>query len=179
MKEDSYQKPFEIQIQDKKILFSADNLYSRVWKLTRFRNNRRPEEKVSNILIKKFKSCRCFVDVGANLGYYTFLASKFMPKGIIYSFEMDEKNYALLKKNLEINNCKNVNIYHSAVTDHPGFVSYSNTLRSPSPTLILSNQSPNKKFSLKKSVKAVSLDDFFKDKKLLPEIIKIDVEGSE
>ena len=179
MEEDTDKKPFVIKIRDKKILFSADNLYSRVWKLTRFRNNRMPEEKVSNLLIKKLDLCRCFVDVGANLGYYTFLASKLMSDGIVYSFEMDEKNYGLLEKNLYINKCKNVKIYHAAVTDSSGFVNYSNTLKLPSPILTLSNRISQNKYSLKKSVKAISLDDFFNNNGSKPEIIKIDVEGAE
>jgi len=179
MKENTGKNSFAIKIQDKKILFSADSYYSKVWKLTRFHNNRLPEEKVSNLLIKKLNSCKCFVDVGANLGYYTFLASKIMSDGIVYSFEMDEKNYNLLEKNLFINKSKNVKIYHAAVTDYSGIVNYSNALRLPSPILTVSTRISNNKYSIKKSVKAISLDDFFNDNGSKPEIVKIDVEGGE
>lgn len=179
MKENTSKNSFSIEIKDKKILFTADNYYSKVWKLTRFHNNRLPEEKVSNLLIKKLESCRCFVDVGANLGYYTFLASKIMSDGTVYSFEMDDKNYNLLEKNLFINKSKNVKIYHAAVTDYSGVVNYSNSLRLPSPILTVSSQNKLNKYSLKKSVKAISLDDFFNNNGSKPEIIKIDVEGGE
>ncbi|KYK29426.1 hypothetical protein AYK20_05625 [Thermoplasmatales archaeon SG8-52-1] len=179
MKENKNKNFFTIKIQDKKILFSADNYYSRIWKLTRFHNDRLPEEKVSNLLIKKLNSCKCFVDVGANLGYYTFLASKIMSDGIVYSFEMDDKNYSLLEKNLFINKSKNVKIYHAAITDYSGVVSYSNTLRLPSPILTVSTRISNNRYSIKKSVKAISLDDFFNANGSKPEIIKIDVEGGE
>ena len=179
MKKGSYKKPFVIQIQDKTILFSADDFFSRVWQLTKFRNNRMHEEKVTNLLIEKLDSCKCFVDVGAHLGYYTFLVSKLMPDGIVYAFEMGKHNYTLLKKNLDINKCKNVNIYHAAVTDYSGIVSYSNTFRCPNPTLVMSTRTPQNKYSLKKSVQAISLDGFFKNNRLIPEIIKIDVEGAE
>ena len=179
MTENISKNSFAIKIQDKKILFSADNYYSRIWKLTRFHNDRLPEEKVSNLLIKKLNSCKCFVDVGANLGYYTFLASKIMSDGIVYSFEMDDKNYCLLEKNLFINKSKNVKIYHAAITDYSGVVSYSNTLRLPSPILTVSTRISNNRFSIKKSVKAISLDDFFDANGSKPEIIKIDVEGGE
>lgn len=178
MRGDSFRRPNVFHIQDVTILFSADDFYSRIWFFTRC-NNRIHEEKVTKLLIEKLNSSRCFVDVGANLGYYTILAAKFMPNGIVYAFEMDELNYALLGKNLDINKCKNVNIYHTAVTDSSGIVSYIKTSRRPNATLSLSTSSSQLKYGRKISVQAVSLDDFFKDKRSIPEIIKIDVEGAE
>ena len=179
MRENSIRKTFLVNIQGVSISFSTDDFYSKLWLYLAFGNNRVHEGNVINLMIEKINTSRCFVDVGANLGYYTILASKLMPDGIVYAFEMDEYNYNLLNKNLNINRCKNINIYHAAVTDSSGVINYKNNLRRPNPTIGLSTDSSKNKFGRLKSVQAVSLDDFFKEKKFIPEVIKIDVEGAE
>ena len=179
MRENSIRKTFLVNIQGVSISFSTDDFYSKLWLYLAFGNNRVHEGNVINLMIEKINTSRCFVDVGANLGYYTILASKLMPDGIVYAFEMDEYNYNLLNKNLNINRCKNINIYHAAVTDFSGVINYKNNLRRPNPTLSMSTDNSKPKFGRIKSVQAVSLDDFFKDKRWIPEVIKIDVEGAE
>jgi FkbM family methyltransferase len=58
------------------------------------------------------------VDVGANIGYYTVLASGIVGStGRIYAFEPDPSNFKLLRKNVEINQCSNVTIERKAVTN--------------------------------------------------------------
>lgn len=92
---------------------------------------------------------------------------------------MDENNFNLLKKNLGINESKNVDIYNAAVTDINGKVSYIKKSKRPSPISSLSRDNKQKKFGKSISVQGVTLDSFFKDNKLNPDIIKIDVEGAE
>lgn len=61
------------------------------------------------------------VDIGANIGYFTTLFSKKVgPKGSVIAFEPDRDNFALLKKNVELNNCSNVELVNSAVSDKDG-----------------------------------------------------------
>jgi FkbM family methyltransferase len=160
-------------------LFSIDDFYSKIWFSTRCTEKRTHEENVIKLLEKDLVTSKCFVDVGAHIGYYSFLASKLMPNGIVYAFEMDEYNYNLLKKNTEINELKNLNIFHVAVTDSPGKVHYIRKSKHPSPMKTLSLNDSQSKFGQTMSIQGITLDSFFKDKPLNPDVIKIDVEGAE
>jgi FkbM family methyltransferase len=51
----------------------------------------------------------CFVDVGANLGLFTMVASRHLgPDGRVIAFEPNQKTFADLAGNLAANNCTNV-----------------------------------------------------------------------
>lgn len=50
-----------------------------------------------------------FVDVGANIGYYSVLASPIVgDSGRVVSFEPEQKNFQLLLKNSQLNGAKNI-----------------------------------------------------------------------
>jgi FkbM family methyltransferase len=50
-----------------------------------------------------------FVDVGANIGYYTLLASRLVgPRGHVYALEPAARPFAELKRNIELNRATNV-----------------------------------------------------------------------
>jgi FkbM family methyltransferase len=55
------------------------------------------------------------VDVGANIGYYTMLLAKRAKK--VYALEPDKEIFAILKKNVEANNLKNVVLLNCAASD--------------------------------------------------------------
>jgi FkbM family methyltransferase len=172
-------KRFVVEAHGVTVVFSMEDSYSRFWIYARCDRGKIHEENVTKLLVESLKTSKCFVDVGANIGYYTFLASKIVSDGTIYAFEMDELNYSLLEKNLKLNKCKNVQIYHAAITDSPGFVSYIGDSKHPNPMFSLSANSSRVKSDHVISVQSFTLDDFFKDKKSTPDVIKIDVEGAE
>ena len=61
------------------------------------------------------------VDCGGHIGYYSLLFSRLVGKrGKVYTFEADPTNFSLLKKNLEVNNIKNVTAINHAVSDKKG-----------------------------------------------------------
>ncbi len=79
----------------------------------------------SNSLIKeyldKLKAGDNFIDVGANIGYYSLLASgKVGISGAVYSFEPSTREYKRLIDNIKLNNCSNVTPYNIALSDHSG-----------------------------------------------------------
>jgi FkbM family methyltransferase len=50
-------------------------------------------------------------DVGANIGFYSVLFSRWVgPQGKVICFEPDPDNVLLLKRNLELNNCRNATV---------------------------------------------------------------------
>lgn len=63
----------------------------------------------------KNKKRRIFLDIGANIGFYTVLAVNVLRYENIYSFEPSKKTYNLLEENIKINNLKNVNCYNLGV----------------------------------------------------------------
>lgn len=59
---------------------------------------------------------RSFVDVGANVGYFTLLAAKIMPKGAVVSIEAFPAIYEKLKKNIALNQFDNIRALPYAAT---------------------------------------------------------------
>jgi FkbM family methyltransferase len=58
-----------------------------------------------------------YVDVGANIGYFTLLASRCVGKhGKVISIEADPATFTALTKNLELNGCQNVSSRNVAAT---------------------------------------------------------------
>jgi len=61
------------------------------------------------------------VDVGANVGWYTFLAAdRVGPKGRVVAFEPEEENFQLLSQSLRENPRPQVEIARVSVSDHEG-----------------------------------------------------------
>lgn len=73
------------------------------------------------LILKKLKRGMTLVDVGANVGYFTFLGSKIVgDKGRVYAFEPESLNFRLLSKSLDSNKLGNVEIRKLAVSDRSG-----------------------------------------------------------
>jgi FkbM family methyltransferase len=68
-------------------------------------------------------------DVGSNIGYYTIWMSKFVGEsGVIHAFEPDEKNFANLKNNCELNSLSNVSLNKAALSDRNGKLLFTDAL---------------------------------------------------
>ena len=122
------------------------------------------------------------IDLGANIGYFTLILAKLVgPTGKVFAFEPDPRNLALLKKNVEYNNYKNVIIVPKAVSN----VNDKCTLYTGQKTFGQNKIYKPKKTKTQKFIpidsETVRLDDFFKTNDLLDKIsfIKMDVEGAE
>lgn len=126
-----------------------------------------------NILRKILKPGMVFVDIGANIGYFSLIAAKLVgPAGKIFAFEPDENNFSLLQKNIEVNGYKNITAVKKAVSDKTGLAKF----YLEKENLCAHSLAPreNRDFM---EVEIMSLDDYFKDKKI--DVVKIDVEGME
>lgn len=59
-----------------------------------------------------------YVDVGANIGYYTLLAAQRVgPEGKVIAYEPDADNFALLASNVALNVLRNVQLFNCALYD--------------------------------------------------------------
>ncbi|HEY6598477.1 MAG TPA: FkbM family methyltransferase, partial [Pseudomonadales bacterium] len=121
-----------------------------------------------------------FIDVGANQGLYSILASKNKMCERVHAFEPIHDTAAYLKENLKLNGCGNVSVWEVALTDKSGsFQMESN----PAHTGIASlrdgaKQSDSASLKTIRGISRVELNDLE-----APEgcriFVKIDVEGFE
>lgn len=118
----------------------------------------------------------CFIDVGANMGVYSLLASSKITKGKIFAFEPSPKVLLQLQENVSFNNKgDSIKVIKKAVSEKNGYVNF-DISRNPDYNHISYDSS--KKEVLR--VKTVTLDKFIADNKLKHiKLIKIDVEGAE
>ena len=66
-------------------------------------------------------------DLGANVGFYSLLASVLVgSEGKVYAFEPLKENIDYLKQHIQQNNINNVNILESAVSDSNGYLMFTN-----------------------------------------------------
>jgi FkbM family methyltransferase len=64
-----------------------------------------------------------FIEIGAHVGYFSVLAGKIVgPEGLVFAFDPDERNFALLLANVSRHGLANVVCSPWAVTDRAGFV---------------------------------------------------------
>lgn len=131
------------------------------------------------LLVQLLKPGSCFVDVGANIGYFTLLAGGLLePDGRIYAFEPFPQAYHWLEHNLQQNQLSCVSIQNTAVSDSDG----GKTLFLPSDGA-WTNASLIAEFtehSDSLAIKAIRLETFLAvQSNPHVDLIKIDVEGAE
>jgi len=134
------------------------------------------EELTTEMFKKVVKEGDVVVDLGANIGYFTLLAARLVgKKGKVYAFEPGPINYSLLLKNIELNGYDNIVAVQRAVSDVTGKVRF---FLDKKDTGAHTMYQPCSKGDFIE-VESVTLDEFFKDKKHLINVIKMDVEGAE
>ena len=121
-------------------------------------------------------------DIGANIGYITLLFTKRIgDQGHVYAFETLPANVTRLIHNIELNALKEwVTVIQAAVQDRSGLAEF---LVAPSTGMGKVNGSAGRAsvdYEESIQVEGISIDDFIEDTgNLLPDIVKIDIEGGE
>lgn len=73
----------------------------------------------TQLIIERLFSGATFVDVGANIGYYTILAADQVGvEGQVFAFEPDTDNFALLDKNINHNALTNIQAVNAGLAQH-------------------------------------------------------------
>ena len=131
------------------------------------------------IYIKLSDDVDCFFDVGAHIGLIALpLSTQISKNGTIYCFEPSNTNNFYLNYHLEKNKVNNVKVIKKVVNSKSGLETdffESQEVSGMNSVIEIENKQISKK-TLKKSI---SLDEFCIENKIFPQIIKIDVEGSE
>ncbi len=137
------------------------------------------EPHVTEGLRRCLKPGDCFLDIGANIGYFTLLGAALVgAHGRVLAFEPNRDNCALLTKSLRQNQFRNVRLYPYAVgAKEQTLALYRHGTSSTSILRDKSSQQappPGRPYG----VRAVVLDDFLADLDRL-DVIKIDIDGFE
>lgn len=132
-----------------------------------------PHEKYTEEFFKRYlKPGDVFLDIGANIGYFTRLVSNIVGKeGVVHAFEPMPSALCLLKKNTET--LKNVVLHEIALSDQQGTSSFS--VRKYGDTSSL-GRDPTAAQVIR--VEIDTIDNVFKETDRI-DMIKIDVEGFE
>jgi len=152
--------------------------------LENYASRRIHEESTTRLMEKTIKRGDTFLDLGANVGYFTLLAAKLVGKeGRVYSFEPEPQNFRYLKKNVEVNNYSQAKVFQKAVSDKSGKIklyvcpydSGHHTINRFDGVQAYARGRRVEKKAVE--IEAVSLDDFLRGEKA--DVIKMDVEGAE
>jgi FkbM family methyltransferase len=141
------------------------------------------------IFEKLVKKCACFLDIGANTGYYSLMAAKANPSILVHAFEPASGPYHFLANNITINNLQErVFIHKIALSNQKGNVEFFEILN-PSDSLAEFNLSgvgglrkthETQENSRRTLVQSEMLDDFsMKFNINSVDLIKVDTEGTE
>lgn len=128
-------------------------------------------------LIKKFlKRGMNGINIGANVGYYTLLMARQVGhEGRIFSFEPFLHTVKILRRTVEENGYKNIEIIQKAVSNKTG---KEKILVTPSAMHNIITPLENPELH-KIIIDTTTIDDFLNDKKLKIDFIMMDAEGSE
>jgi FkbM family methyltransferase len=133
------------------------------------------------------KKCHCFFDVGSHAGYYSLIAATVNSEIKVVAFEPAKGPFYYLQKNIQLNHFENrVRAEQMALGDKDGEAEFLEGIHSKyfylKHNLIavgnLSNYQPNRAMK-KTNVKIRTLDHFSFESGMLPDIIKMDTEGTE
>lgn len=134
---------------------------------------------VVKFMIEHTKSGDCVLDIGANMGTYTYSLSKAVgDNGSVYSFEANPRTVVQLRKNI---GNRNVYIENLAVSNEAGEKTFYVHTKGCGPT---SSLEYHEQLSLDReieptSVKCTTIDEYCDERHIRPNLIKIDVEGHE
>ncbi|MEK9620412.1 MAG: FkbM family methyltransferase [Flavobacteriales bacterium] len=140
------------------------------------------EGHTSNWIIKKFsdQNCLCFIDIGANFGWYTCLFSTIGKENShVFSVEPSPDNLFFLKKNINKNKLKNISLVECAVGEKENSLPlYFANSKNPGAHSLIKDTPQQNSTSKYLKVDVNTLDSLFKDLEII-HLMKIDIEGFE
>lgn len=134
------------------------------------------EPHVTKALEEVLQPGQIFLDVGANIGYFTMLAaSRLGPQGRVLAVEPFANNYRLLEKSMAANGFDNIELFKCAAMDRSQTMTFSLGSRFNSGSFHFGDD--GREFNSTYEVEAHPVDDLVGDRRV--DVIKIDVEGAE
>lgn len=129
------------------------------------------EPHMQNCIAAEVKPGGVFYDIGANVGFYTLLASDLVKQGKVVAFEPLTANVVYLKRHVQLNAVRNVEVMQLAICDHEGFSSFESEK-----TRLMGRLKADGACR----VQTASLDSLLDDGIIAPpNYVKMDIEGAE
>lgn len=136
------------------------------------------EPHIVRLFIKILRKGDAFLDLGANIGYFSMIASNQIGEdGYVYSFEPNPQTLAKLKRNITLNKKRNLIVYDKAVSDQQGEIYFNIPIATIKNSGRASIRPIEESYSSIK-VQTVVLDELINEFKPL-RLIKMDIEGAE
>ena len=139
------------------------------------------ERNITHLVVRTLGPGDTFIDVGANVGYYTILAARLVgPTGSVHSFEPVPEIFSRLEANVALNGFRNVHLNRAALDDGPGQLDIH--LPGPGNTGLGSSIQRPWPYHSGETVQSrtEALDDYARTNELQRiRLIKMDIEGAE
>lgn len=175
-----YKKASSLAIKEEKVLVPLPEK-ALLWVSTRdtgvglfLRAKGEYEPLQTRVFLESLKKGETVLDLGANIGYYTILASKKVgPKGRVIAVEPDQKNLAWLYRNIKVNQSENVWVVEGALGRKESLVGLKkDTANFGESQLCSLGEGP--------AVKVFCLEKVLQERRVQKvDLIKLDVEGAE
>lgn len=125
--------------------------------------------------ISKLKNNSVFIDIGANVGFFSFWAAKTIKgEGKIYCFEPSGREYRRLLMGIIKNKISNITAFNMGLGSEKGYLEFNVAKNHTGLNSFLPNNSQGQSVSVFTS----TLDDIYIDTRKI-DLIKLDVEGYE
>ena len=136
------------------------------------------EPQKTRALLGILRAGQVVFDIGANIGYYTILASQQVgPLGRVLAFEPYARNVKYLERHVSLNHADNVTIVPVACAERSALERF--VMGTDSATGHLSSESTAREEGKTLIVPAAAVDDLVRAFGLMPDVMKVDVEGAE
>jgi len=134
------------------------------------------EPRITDYLLAKQHVSGTFLDIGANVGYYSLLASRIFDN--VISFEPAPKNFAKLTANIAANGADNISAFELAISDQRQIAPLYRSVDHDNSGMSSLREENGAAFEA--NIKCVPLQDVVDDQEWRRvKFIKVDVEGAE
>lgn len=174
----------EIDLSENDKLILCTNQTNYLTQLVYWEDFRRFE--YSALFLELSKNIRGFLDIGANIGYYSLLAAKQNPTCQVVAFEPAKGPLHYLKKNVEVNSLNNIQIASLALSEQEGSITFHEVKSRKYSYLAYNLAGTGSAAALNKgedfisnTVPTTTLDHFSNSLTFPIDLIKMDTEGTE
>jgi FkbM family methyltransferase len=168
---------FRVVVEGTEVTFTTEDQHSKWFFHRRYRSGELHEPPVTLELVARTRTARVFADVGAHIGYFGCVAGALNRRLRVFLFEMNHNLIEIIERNLAANRIDNYQIINRAVADRAKPIAYARD--STDPGLAIRAPAEQQDEATEAVSEAISLDDFFLPRGVVPDVIKIDVQGAE
>ena len=134
----------------------------------------------TRLILELLKKGETFVDVGANIGFFSLVVARNRPNVNVFAFEPNPKNYDVLRNNIAANHFTNVRAERLALSDASGTGALYLHASDMSASLTPGFQDELSSGRGSAPVELTTIDAYFESPSSpVPAVIKVDVEGYE